>query len=339
MRYIIHNITLLLLLLPAVLSCEKLMIENDRENSHVSNFELLWNEMDQKYSFFQFKNIDWDSVYHLTRPLINDSLTDQEFFDILAGMLYSLRDGHVNLYSDFDRSRSFEWYSGHPENFSGMVQARYLGNDFRVTGPFMTQIIDSIGYVYCSSFADEFSERDIDMVIEQFHDLKGVIFDIRNNSGGLSSTGKRIASRFSDHPRLVSFTLYKTGPGHGDFSEPQSNYLLPRGIRQFTGPVAVLSNRRVYSAANDFVLNMQTLPHVAIIGDQTGGGGGTPYDYELNNGWRCRFPRTQTLTIDGFNIEHGILPDIKVNMSRSHERQLIDTIIETAITWIDSQSR
>jgi hypothetical protein len=334
----IRNIVVLVLLMlfPA---CEKLLIETDPETSHITNFDLLWNEIDQKYSFFLYKDIDWDSIYHVTRPLINNDLSDDKFFDILAGMLYLLRDGHVNLYSHFDRSRSFEWYSGYPENFSGLVQSRYLREDFRVAGPFLTQVIDSIGYIYLQSFADDFSERDIDMIIDQFYDLKGIIFDIRHNSGGLSSTSRKIASRFADKQRIVSYTLYKAGPGHEDFSDPQPNYLLPKGRMQFTGPVAVLTNRRVYSAANDFALNMQALPHVTIIGGQTGGGGGTPYDYELGNGWRCRFPRTQTLAIDGFNVENGIMPDIQVNMSRNHERQLIDTIIETALTWIRSQNR
>jgi hypothetical protein len=324
-------------LLMMLTACEKLLIENDPGTSHITNFDLLWNEIDQKYSFFGYKNINWDSIYHTTKPLINNDLSEEEFFDILAGMLYLLRDGHVNLYSDFDRSRSFEWYSGYPENFSGMVQARYMGNDFRVTGPFLTQVIDSIGYIYLQSFADEFSVRDIDMIIDQFYEMKGIIFDIRNNSGGLSSTSRKIASRFADQPRIVSYTLYKNGPGHEDFTEPQANYLSPGGRKQFTGPVAVLSNRRVYSAANDFVLTMQALPHITIIGGRTGGGGGTPYDYELGNGWRCRFPRTQTLASDGFNVEHGIEPDLQVNMSRSQERLLIDTIIEAAITWIKSQ--
>ena len=325
---------------PLTISCEKLFIEVDKPNTHENNFELLWTEIDEKYSFFQYKNINWDSIYNVYRPGVNNDLTERAFFDIMADMVNELRDGHVNLYSDFDRSRNLDWFDGYPANFNrDDIQKNYLGENYNLIGPFLTKEIDSIGYIYSSSFAGDFRKRDIDKVIEQFEHLKGIIFDVRNNSGGISRTGHLIASRFTDRMRLVSYTLYKSGPGHGDFSDPQPNYLSPLGARQFLKPVVVLSNRRTYSATNDFVLNMATIPHVKIMGDITGGGGGTPYDHELPNGWRCRFPRTQTLTSNGLNVEHGIEPDIRVNITGRDAERGIDTIIETAIIYIKENSR
>jgi hypothetical protein len=330
---------LLAVLLPLMISCEKFFIEADQANTNVNNFELLWTEIDEKYSFFQYKNIDWDSVYQVYRPQISNEMTSREFFDIMAAMLNELRDGHVTLYSGFDRSQNYEWYASYPANFTlATVQANYLGEGFFNTGPFLSQIIDSVGYVYSGSFAREIRRGDVDTIIDRFSDLKGIIFDVRDNTGGMSKTARMIASAFADSIRLVSYTLYKTGPGHGDFSEPQPNYISPQGNRQFLKPVVVLSNRRTYSATNDFVLYMSAFHHVIIMGDQTGGGGGTPYDYELLNGWRCRFPRTQTLAVNGLNIEHGIAPTIRVNIGPADERNGIDTIIETALTYIKQTS-
>jgi hypothetical protein len=317
-----------------IMSCEKLFMEADMENTHDSNFELLWKEIDEKYSFFQYKNINWDSIYHIYKPQVTNDLSDQQFFGIMASMVNELRDGHVNLYSDFDRSRNFDWLAG-PVNFNfENIQKNYLGVNFRTIGPFFIREIDSVGYIYSGSFAGEFRKRDIDKIIEEFSGMKGIIFDVRSNSGGLSRTGKLVAGRFTSQTLLVSYTKYKTGPGHEDFSEPQPNFISPQGNRQFLKPVAVLSNRRTYSATNDFVVNMAAIPHVTIIGDKTGGGGGTPYDYELPNGWRCRFPRTQTLTSYGFNVEHGIEPDIKVDITSNDEARGIDTIIEAALKHI-----
>jgi hypothetical protein len=333
------TIILLAFIAPLTISCEKLFIEADRPNTHENNFELLWTEIDEKYSFFQYKNINWDSIYDVYRPQINNELTERAFFDIMAGMVNELRDGHVNIYSDFDRSRNLDWFAGYPANFKmDDVQKRYLGEDYSTIGPFLTIDIDSIGYIYSGSFSDDFMKRDIDRIIEQFEHLRGIIFDVRNNSGGVSRTGQIIASRFADRMRLTSYTLYKSGPGHGDFSDPQPNYISPQGAKQFMKPVVVLSNRRTYSATNDFVLNMATIPHVKIMGDRTGGGGGTPYDYELPNGWRCRFPRTQTLTSNGINVENGIEPDIRVNITSRDAERGIDTIIETAIAYIKANS-
>jgi hypothetical protein len=332
------KIILILLSMAMVMSCEKFFIEPDQENTPVNNFELLWSTFDRKYSFFEYKNINWDSIYHVYRPQINNGISDRNLFNIMANMLFELRDGHVNLYSDFDRSRNWEWYSDYPPNFNlTLLEDNYLGTDFVANGPLITTAIDSIGYIYIGSFADRIRERDIDRVIDRLYDMKGIIFDVRHNSGGLSTNGRLIAGRFADRTHLSSYTLYKTGSGHGDFSIPQPNYIVPSGEKQFLKTVVVLSNRRTYSAANDFVLNMSVLPHVTLMGDTTGGGGGTPYDYELLNGWTYRFPRTQTLAKNGFNVEHGLPPEIPVNLRNSDESRGIDTIIETAIRFINDK--
>jgi hypothetical protein len=328
-------VIILFALIQVLASCEKAFIENDMANTHENNFELLWTTIDGKYSFFEYKNINWDSIYHVYKPKINNGISERQFFDILAAMLFELRDGHVNLYSDFDSSRNWEWYSSYPANFNlAVLTFYYFGTEYTTTGPFLSTVRDSVGYVYIGSFAEQVSDQDIDRIIEMYSGLKGIIIDVRNNSGGLSSNGRIIAGRFADRKRLVSWYRYKTGPGHGDFSEPQPNYVTPGGNTQFTRPVVVLTNRRTYSATNDFVLNMTSFPHVTIMGDTTGGGGGTPYDHELLNGWRYRFPRTQTLAPNGFNVENGIAPDIHVNLTRTDEERGVDTIVEAAIRFI-----
>lgn len=329
----------LFLCMPGLLSCEKLLIEKDAENTNENNFELLWTTIDEKYSFFEYKNIDWDSLYRIYRPKVTNSINREQLFSIMSEMLLHLRDSHVNLYSDFDKAKNWEWYSGYPENFNyDILVNSYFGESYKKTGPFETTVIDSIGYIYIMSFSEKVKEQDIDQVIDEFYDMKGIIVDVRNNSGGYSSGGKIITSRFADRKRLVSYTLYKSGPGHGDFTRPQPNYISPEGKKQFKNPVVVLANRRTYSATNDFVLIMSAFPHVTIIGDTTGGGGGTPYDYELLNGWRYRFPRTQTLGFNGFNVEHGIPPTYHINLSERDENRGIDTIIDAGLRYIKDRN-
>ena len=42
-------------------------------------------------------------------------------------------------------------------------------------------------------------------------------------------------------------------------------------------PVIILTNRSVYSAANEFVKYMKCCPKAKIVGDKTGGGAGLPF--------------------------------------------------------------
>jgi hypothetical protein len=319
-----------------MISCEKLLIEEDQESTRLNNFDLLWTTIDRNYSFFELKNINWDSIYHVYRPLVGSNTRNQQFFNILVTMLAELRDGHVNLYSEYDESRSWEWYQDYPDNFNyRILENNYLNAGYMTAGPMIYTEMNSIGYVYLRSFTEVIKEEDIDRVIDRLYEKKGIIIDVRNNSGGFSSNGRAIANRFADRKRLVSYTLYKTGPGHGEFSEPQPNYISPAGKKQYDRPVVVLANRKTYSAANDFVLSMSAIPTVTIMGGVTGGGGGTPYEYELLNGWRFRVPRTQALAPNGFNIENGIDPDIFVNLTKFDEDRGVDTIIDAALRLIN----
>ena len=81
------------------------------------NFEALWSLIDERYCFFEYKNIDWDDIYWKYKPRINNTMTDEELFNVLADMLAELKDGHVNLTSPFNMARYWDWYESHPTNF------------------------------------------------------------------------------------------------------------------------------------------------------------------------------------------------------------------------------
>lgn len=94
--------------------------------------------------------------------------------------------------------------------------------------------------------------------------------------------------------------------------------------------VIVLTNRRSFSATNDFVNCMKQLPLVTIIGDKTGGGSGLPFSSEIPNGWSIRFSASPMFDPQMNQLEFGIDPDLKVDMSSEDIQRGKDTIIETA---------
>ena len=329
-----HRLFLLLLVMQAFSfsACEKLFFEDDPDDDPVSNFNALWREFDQGYSFFEFKNVNWDSTYHVFRSRVNAGTGTLSLFNTMSDMLYTLRDGHVNLEAGFNRSRNWEWYLDHPDNFdANLLERNYLNGNQWYTGPLVHTIIDSIGYLRYSSFGLRFSESQLDLVVSRFNPLKGMIIDVRSNGGGFSSMAELMASRFADRSRLAYRSVVKNGPGRNDFSDPVDVSVKPEGERQFTKPVIILTNRRSYSATTFFVAKMLALPHVRVVGDWTGGGAGTPVGAELPNGWTVRYSSTQTFLPDGFNIEDGIPPHIKIDMTEADRAQGKDTILERAL--------
>lgn len=330
---------LCVLLIGLFVSCERLFIEPDPANNPVENFDLLWKTVDEKYSFFAFKNIDWDDAYRRYRPQVTDDMSEEELFELMADMLFELRDGHVNLTSDFDVSRNWDWFQDYPANFDETILERnYLGRDFRIVSPFITKEIRNVGYIRYASFLNIIDTDNLDRLIDGYRKLNGIIIDVRDNGGGALQNAEiiamRLAERTSDEEEItVGHIRYKNGPAHDDFTRTFP-LKLPEH-KSFDKPVIVLTNRSVYSAANAFASYMATLSNVTLVGDVTGGGGGAPYSGELLNGWKFRFSANQLMNPEKEPIENGIVPDVKVAISLEDEAAGRDTILEAALDLLN----
>ena len=313
-------------------SCEEVFIEADPKNDPVVNFDFLWSELDQKYSFFDFKKIDWDSVYNVYRPQVNSGTPREELFNVMASMLNTLQDGHVNLRSEFNISKYENWFLDYPANFEReMILYYYLGNDYKITGPLLHKEIDGVGYVRYGSFQSIIDEDDLDYVFTTYKNSKGIIIDIRGNEGGDPANGFKILERIIKDRKIIYRHAFKNGPAHNDFESFNDVYLQPDMEKiRYEKKVVVLTNRLVYSAANYFSAICRVYG-ILLIGDQTGGGGGAPAGSELPNGFHVNYSSSVCLLPDGYNIENGIPPDIKVDMTDEDKLNHIDTIIETAI--------
>ena len=317
-------------------ACEKAVLTDDPGHDPINVFDALWQDLDNRYSYFNVKSIDWDSVRTVYRPKVQMSMTEIELVDLLADMLFVLKDGHVNLQSSFDRSRNWTWFLDYPPNFNPtIIERTYLGTTFRQMGPFRVQTIDDNVYAYYGSFASTIEETHLDALLELAEGKKGIIVDIRNNGGGSLQNARRIASCFIDKPYVYARSRIKTGPGENDFSGWKNLIIEPREGKKHTGNVVVLTNRNCYSAANSFAQMASVLPNTVLIGSQTGGGGGTPVYAELPNGWIYRFSATQTINPEGEHIEFGVPVDVEANLTIQDELAGIDTVIETALNWLD----
>lgn len=308
---------------------------DDYSNTCRDNTEALWKIMDEHYCFFAEKRqqlgVDWDDVHRRYLANVSDNMSRAQLFEFLGNMIGELRDGHVNLTATFDYARNWSWKEDYPDNYSDALQRRYLGTDYRITSGMYYRILDdNIGYIYVGSFADEMGDGNIDEALLYLGACQGLIIDVRNNGGGMLTEAQRLAARFCNENTFVGYLQHKTGPGHDDFSARTEQWLAPSvGIR-WQKNVCVLTNRSVYSAANEFVKYMHRMPRVTIVGDTTGGGSGMPYSAELPNGWGVRFSACPMYDADGNSTEHGIAPDIVVGITDSDMQSGIDTIIETA---------
>lgn len=304
-------------------------------NTPESNFESLWKIIDEQYCFLDYKNqeygLDWNEVHSRYAQRITPSMTSAELFEVLSDMVNELRDGHVNLSSALATSQYRAWFDSYPRNFSGSIQSIYLKKDYVNSSGLTYQILENnIGYIYCSSFSNGIGDGNLDQTLYELRLCDGLIVDVRNNGGGNLTTAQKLAARFTNEKTLVGYMCHKTGPGHNDFSTPKEVYIEPSDGIRWQKKVAVLTNRRSYSATNDFVNSMKQFPNVTIIGDKTGGGSGLPFSSEIPNGWSIRFSASPMFDPQMNQLEFGIDPDVKVDMTTEDIQRGKDTIIETA---------
>lgn len=325
----------LLVAIIALLSLVSCVDEHEYADNPRGNFEALWKTIDEHYCFFDYKKeqygLDWDAVHEKYSRRISDDMTDTQLFEVLGNMLAELKDGHVNIYSSWDVARNWSWHEDYPSNVSDTLLRRYLGTDYRIaSGLRYRRLDDNTGYIRCASFQNGIGASNLDDILFYLSPCNGLIIDLRDNSGGMLSSAEELAARFTDKERLVGYMQHKTGKGHSDFSSLLEQRLKPgKGVRWHKRTI-VLTNRSVYSAANEFVKYMKCCPNVTVVGDRTGGGAGMPFSSELPNGWSIRFSACPMYDKDKKATEFGIDPDYNVQLSQADLLRGEDTIIEYA---------
>lgn len=339
MMEFLRKIGFLFALLPLLSGCIR---EEEVVNTPQGNFETLWKIIDEQYCFLEYKQIDWNAIYNKYSKLVTNNMTSEGLFEVLGNMLNELQDGHVNLASSHNVSYYDAWYQDYPRNFrEDIVEDYYLGkasSDYRTAAGIKYKILeDNIGYIRYESFSSGIGNGNLDEILSYLAVCNGVIIDVRSNGGGNVTNSTRIAARFTNEKVLTGYIRHKTGKGHNNFSDPYPIYLEPNDGVRWQKKAVVLTNRRSYSATNDFVNQMRYLPNVTTMGDKTGGGSGMPFTSELPNGWTVRFSASPHLSVDMEQIEWGIDPDIKVDMLPADEANNIDTIIEKARAFLNGK--
>lgn len=336
----------LLLVLIALVSCEKYESYKTVNNDFKANFEAFWTMVDEQYCYLDYKNIDWNAVYDEMMPRVEAAKSEQEFFNVLEDALDYLRDGHVWMISPFKvyscdtfriNQETGEYY---PNNVgSGVVSGYYLKETFRTQASSITfGEIERDGHTfayigYTRGFDGNWTAEDYKYIEPVVARSEGIIFDIRNNPGGGVETSLTLSGNFFDEKTLVGHTAVKNGKGHNDMSELKALYSEPSKSHNWSQKkTMLLTNRNVYSAANLFTCALKHAKNVTQIGGISGGGGAMPMTHYLPNGWLLVFPSNMLFDAEKQHIEDGIEPDIEVTCTDEEFNAGVDAIVERALT-------
>lgn len=316
-------------------SCEKIFFDNTKASADPStNFEYLWKQVNEKYSLFDVKGIDWDEIHARYAAKISSNMSNEDLFRVMGDMLLELKDGHVNLFSEFNISH-FNIYQLGPDNFEWRtVKQYYLPSDYIVSGPFAHDFVlntnQRVGYIRFPEFSGQVTDTNLSYVLDRYRFTDGLILDIRENGGGTPIDMFKILSRFVTSDTKLYTSFLKNGPGRNDFDQGTEAIVKPYDKTKYLNKVYVLTDRSTYSAGTFFALSTLALDQVILVGDTTGGGLGGPNGGQLPNGWNYRFSVSKTLDLHGNNYENGVPPDIYATFdwnNLTHD-EVIDRVLQ-----------
>ena len=190
-------------------ACSEQTFSNDAEG----NFDALWTILDEHYTFFEYKNVDWDAVGKQYRTKITKGINSGELFNLCSDMLKELKDGHTNLINASDVSRYWIWEK-YPINYDErLIDEHYLNFEYKRTSGIKYQILSSnIGYMYYGDFSNGIGEGNLDAILAYLASSDGLIIDVRSNGGGFLTNVEKLVGRFINEKMTVGSISHKTGP-------------------------------------------------------------------------------------------------------------------------------
>lgn len=179
-----------------------------------------------------------------------------------------------------------------------------------------------IGYLRMTQFGEQtIDEFEAALKKLEKNGMKALVFDLRNNPGGLLDQAVKVVEKFVPRSTLIVST-------EGRDAKQKAEYLATGGQKYSELPVVVLVNEGSASASEIVSGALQDLTakgkcRAVILGEQTFGKGSVQSILPLQDGSALRLTTAKYYTPSHKVIhEHGITPDIVVPMTYEEDRDM-----------------
>ena len=169
----------------------------------------------------------------------------------------------------------------------------------------------TIGYLRITQFSESVPKKIEEALLElKEKEVEGIILDLRNNSGGLVSSGIAVADSFLNEKPIVE-TKDRNGIKDAIISQKETF---------FDGPMVTLVNKGTASASEILAGSLQDNHRSTLIGEQTYGKGLIQSLKSLGEDSGIAITVASYLTPKGNNIQgKGITPDKILDLTEASE--------------------
>ncbi len=158
-------------------------------------------------------------------------------------------------------------------------------------------------------------------------DARGVIIDLRGNTGGLGGMAMGMAGWFISQKGLKLGTM--------TMRNARFDFIVTPRARTFDGPLAILVDGSSMSTSEIFAGGLQDIGRARVFGTPTPGAA-LPSAFErLPNGDRFQYAFADYVSAGGKRLEgHGVQPDQVVQPTRAALLAGRDAVVDAALEWI-----
>ncbi|MDR6785982.1 S41 family peptidase [Pedobacter africanus] len=321
-RYLNYQGLFILLIPILLYSCKKenTDLTGDNDKSLTKIFIQFWDKMNYQYVFWDKDPTNWNAMYKQYKPLFNQlENTDEDkrkavsYFREMTG---DLIDNHFNItFRDeallgsvvnpsLDRKRKNPNFHG-KYSYDGVAKS-YLDAGFLSTTGNINQdgipinatvgtINNNLLYFRCNFFAlkqsyESNNGNKIKMVLDHFFSqlkrtttpIKGVILDLRNNSGGNIADLNFFVGKLINKDVTFGYTRSKNGLGKWGYLPWLEARLKHDAQYNVNVPIILLGDNYTASLAEIIVLALKSEKNL-FIGEQTYGATGPLSDSDIFN--------------------------------------------------------
>jgi len=299
-----------------------------------SEIELLegkkWSDLSRNYDWYGFKN----TLLELTLKM-PDGKTKRISIN---------RDVNTRF-----RAKTLKWVPAPPVSGAKDFEYKSLSSE--------------VAMVTLNSFSNAEIVDDFKNALPEIKKHKNLIIDIRRNGGGDDAYAIEIAKYLTDKPYLIgsmwsartsnsakkawasSDKKYKKTNLDNPYltrnsweRHPGDTISISDTIRRLKMPVYLLTSKKTFSAAEDFLIYLNGSKNILKIGQNTSGSSGQPLVFDIPGGFTVRICAKRDAFPDGTDfIGIGVKPDIYVEPFFSPTGEEKDTELEKTLSLIAAQ--
>lgn len=193
---------------------------------------------------------------------------------------------------------------------------------------FEARRLDSgIGYIRLNTLQPQYAAQ-ISKAVQSMGNLRGLIIDLRGNSGGEI---ERMPDLFLKERALLYLRKTREGETKLFFNPADSVY---------KGPLVLLINALSGSASELLAAGLQAIGRAVVVGEQSPGSVMESDTMIFPNGAVFMYPVAQLSTPDGTVLEgHGVVPDVEAGLDRETLLKGIDSQLDAAVRYIKEETQ